>query len=151
MTQRKTSTKPRRTPVSGARDIMTFNQQKAGYKYRWVNDIDNRIQRFIDAGYTFVNANDGSFSKEGENLLAGVKSVSNADSVTSGVITKNVGKGIVSYLMAIDEEYYSEDQTAKAEQINRTEASLQQGSGQDGKYGKVNIERQVRDGRVAKL
>lgn len=151
MTQRKTSTKPKRTPVSGQRDIMTFNQMKDGYKYRWVNDIENRIQRFIDAGYTFVNAKDGSFSEEGNNLIAGIKGIDNANSVTSGVLTKSVGKGVTSYLMAISEEYYQEDQEGKQSQIDRTEASLQQGSGQDGKYGKVNIERQVRDGRVAKL
>ena len=145
MTTRKTaSAKPKRTPVSGARDILNFNEKKDGYVYRWVNDKDNRIQRFLEAGYTFV----GQDADNRGQLISGDKSINNSSGVVSGVITKSVGKGDTSYLMAISEEYYEEDQSAKQTQIDKVESALTKTSGQDGRYGDVNISRK---GRVGKL
>ena len=144
MTTRKTTAKPKRTPVSGNRDILTVDQKK-GYVYRWVNDLENRIQKHVDAGYVFVKS-DGDF-------LAGEKSVNNAKATTSGVISKNVGKGMTAYLMAQKEEWFEEDQRAKMERIDRAEKKMTKASGKD-EYGEVKFE--VRNGsmsapRVGKL
>lgn len=145
MTTRKSTTKPKRVPVSGARDILNVNNMKETHKYRWVNDIDNRIQRFQDAGYQFVTA-DGHL--EDDRPIAGEESLHNTKQQSKGVVFKNVGKGITSFLMAIPKEYYKEDQDSKQSRIDQTESALKNASGQDGRYGDVDISRA---GRVGKL
>jgi hypothetical protein len=145
MTTRKSTTKPKRVPVSGARDILNVNDMKETHKYRWVNDIDNRIQRFQDAGYQFVTA-DGKL--EDDRPIAGEESLHNTSTRSKGVVFKNVGKGTVSYLMAIPKEYYKDDQDAKQERIDKTESALRNASGQDGRYGDVDISRDKRIGKL---
>ena len=129
-TRKKTTPKRKRIPLSGARDILTA-EVKEGYVGRWVNDIDNRVQKFIDAGYEFVTS--------AGDYLAGEESLNNAKSPTSGVISKNVGKGVTAYLMAQRKEWYEEDQKAKHDIIERQEQAIFDTSG-EGRYGKVNVD-----------
>jgi hypothetical protein len=128
---RKTATRKKRVPISGNRDILTISGKEPGYVYRWVNDVDNRIQKYLDAGYIFV---DTAGKTIGESTIENAR-----DTETGSVISKYVGKGITSYLMAQKEEWYEEDQRNKAERTDRSEGSLK--SSGDGSYGKLEIKR----------
>lgn len=124
---RKEAPARKRVPVSGNRDILTVHGKEDGFVYRWVNDNDNRVQRFLDAGYDFVE----------HDVNVGTKSVDNTDT-SIGRVSKNVGRGVTSYLMRIDEDWYKEDQDAKQKTVNASEASLNKPG--DGQYGNVKIE-----------
>lgn len=130
MAQRKAANKrPERTPISGNRDILTVDGKDEEYVYRWMNDMDNRIQRALDGGYNFVT-DDGK--------QVGTRQVDNPNSNVGSVVSKDVGKGVTSYLMALPRDLYEQDQAAKHSDIDSTEASLRK-SGQDGNYGSVKI------------
>lgn len=125
MISRKTNT-VKRTPVSGNRDILTVDGKEDGYEYRWVNDIDNRIQKFKDGGYELVE----------HDVTVGQSTVDSAQSVGT-VKSKPVGKGTTSYLMRIKKEWHAEDQKAKQRSVAESEASLYER--EDGQYGNVQI------------
>jgi hypothetical protein len=120
-----------RVPVSGNRDVLTVKGKEDGYVYRWVNDTDDRLYKFEQAGYEHVD----------HDVKVGISSVNKGNSVGK-TVSKNVGKGTTSHLMRIKQEWYDEDQNAKQKQISETEAVMkrQLNSGIDGQYGKVKIE-----------
>lgn len=101
----------KRTPV-GQRNVLRAEEKK-GFKRRFVNDKDNRIQMFLDAGYTIVQ--DGSSVAD--------KNVGDSHG-TGSVAGKYVGDGTRAILMEIPEEFYKEDLAAKSERIKATEAGL---------------------------
>jgi hypothetical protein len=44
--------KKKRIPLSGAdRNVLTVQRKEPGFMYRFVNNVDDRIQKFLDAGY----------------------------------------------------------------------------------------------------
>lgn len=138
MTEQKVSTTrgrspaKKRVPVSGNRDILTVAGKNEDYFYRWVNDVDNRIQKFLDAGYVFA---------EPTGKLLGDSTTKTHESIAR----KGVGKGVTSYLMAIKKEWYEEDQLAKMERVDGREGSLNN-SGHDGRYGDIKLK--VRTGSL---
>ena len=98
-----------------------------------MNDLDDRLYRFTQAGWEFVTD---------KNLEVGDPSV-NADKELGSVIVKPVGNGIEAFLMCIEEEFYNEDQAAKAAKIDETERAMKEelNSSRDGRYGGVEISR----------
>lgn len=128
---RKTTAKRDRIPVSGSRDILTVEGKDNDFVYRWVNDVENRIQRFLDAGYVFVDP---------QGKIIGDDTQDNSATPRESVAQKYVGKGITAFLMAQRKEWYEEDQKARNDQLDQTEKSLGK-SGQDGRYGEVRISR----------
>lgn len=126
----KSTEKKKRIPVGDNRDILTVEGKEDGYVYRWVIDVDNRIQRFQDGGYEFVE----------HGVAVGIPSVNQAQ--TDGkVVTKQTGGGRTSYLMRIKQEWYDEDQAAKSKKIDESEGAMKRklNSGEDGQYGKVSF------------
>ncbi len=121
--------RPNRVPVSGQRDILTVENKDESNIYYWTNDVDDRIQRFVDGGYSFVTA-DGK--------LVGTRQVDSTGKSIGSIVSKNVGLGVTAYLMAISREWYEEDQKAKQDSITAVEESMRN-SGQDGNYGDVKI------------
>lgn len=131
------SAHPKRVPVSSSRAPLKVNGfDQTNQVGRWVNDIDDRIIRFLEGGYQFVNQ-DGSLSV-GEGGSAG-----SASSVDSRV-KKPVGKGVTAYLMAIPREFYEADQAAKQREVDATEEAMKRpGKGSISKevdYGTVNVQ-----------
>ena len=131
ITKSKKTLKTKRVPVSGHRDIMTVKGQDPDYVYRWVNDIDNRIERFKEGGYETV----------AQEVEIGERTV-NSSEAPSSTISKKVGQGITAYLMKIKREWKEEDRNAKLRAIAETEADMKRtlNSGQNGTYGKVDFE-----------
>lgn len=124
--------KKKRIPVSGAeRNVLTVQRKEPGFVYRFVNNVDDRIQKFIDAGYEPVT-----------HQQAGQVGDARVDSSqgTSSIVEKGVGGGKKAVLMRIPEEFYKEDQKAKQEYVDNLEASMKREAKKD-RYGKLEISR----------
>ena len=121
--------RPKRVPISGNRNILTVSGIPKGYMGRWVNDVDNSIDKFKAAGYEFVTD---------KNVVVGDRTINSGNDVGS-IVTKNVGGGVVAYLMAQRKEYYEEDQAAKANSIAETEAAITRKK--EGQYGSIKLGR----------
>lgn len=118
-----------RTPV-GQRNILTVKGKDPNYEYRVVNDQDDRIAQFLDAGYELV---------ENDSHDVGDKRVSQGTSVGSKK-EFSVGQGVKARLMRIKKEWYLEDQAKKQAFVNLQEASIKE-KALDGNYGKLDITR----------
>lgn len=118
-----------RIPVSGPRDILAVREQDPNYVYRWVNDVDNRVDRFKAGGYEVVTA---------PNVRVGDKQVDSGSQLGSAV-TKAVGGKIMAILMRIPKEWFDEDQQAKMEEVDAKERAMRAESQAD--YGTLKITR----------
>jgi len=114
-----------RTPV-GTRNILTVKGKDPNYEYRIVNDIDDRVAQFQEAGYELV---------ENGAVKVGDKRVNSASSEGS-VKQLSVGQGTKAYLMRIKKEWYVEDQQAKQGQVNEIERATQE-KALSGTYGSI--------------
>lgn len=123
--------KTRKSTADSRRNVLTVDNISNDKVPRWVNDVDNRISDMLDRGYEFVPASAVS---------VGDISVENTDKNIGNWKTKNVGKGITSYLMVQRKEWYEEDQKTKARRIDETESSLRTQNKLPQRYGKVDIE-----------
>lgn len=122
------SARVKRVPV-GTRNVLTVTGKEPGYEYRIVNDAGDRIQQFLDAGYELVDAKDVSI---------GDKRV-NAATPEGSKAQVSVGKGDKAFLMRIKNEYRTEDNQAKLDQVNRLEQSIKNPATNQADYGKVVI------------
>ena len=104
-----------RTPVSGYRSVLSLSNQDPAYHYRWVNDLEGRIEIFRNGGYEHVITKDG-----GE---VGTKRVGTATNIGTNV-SKPVGQGVTAYLMRIKKEWYEQDQLDKLKLIKEQEREL---------------------------
>jgi len=120
-----------RVPLGAKRDILSVQKTPDGYTDRIVNDVDGRIERFKQAGYELVE--DGQL---GTSHVDG-------NQADSGVVSKDVGKGVTAYLMRQRTDDYESDQKAKQDDINETEnamrRSVKSNQSKDGTYGDVKI------------
>lgn len=135
-----TKNRPKRIPLNEQkRNILTATDQDPNFKYRWVNDTGDRIERFKLAGWEVVS----------HNTLVGDAN-QNAAIGTGG--RANVGAGMQSILMRISKEFYLADQAAKQKKIADMESlmlrkkSKQSASDGDGTYGDVSLEVDVKKG-----
>lgn len=85
--------KTKRKPV-GLRGINKTPTRK-GFRRRWVNDKEDRVQMFLEGGYTLVKEEDGDTR------------------------TRRAGGGVTAVLMEIKEEIYNEDQQDKYVKWNK--------------------------------
>jgi hypothetical protein len=106
--------RPKRVPLA-QRNVISLNGIKIpkGMVPRIFNDVDNRINDALAAGYQFVMS-DGKLGDER----------CSEPSKLGSYVTKSVGGGRVGYLMATPEEFYKEDQAAKQAQVDMSEAAM---------------------------
>ncbi len=132
------ASRPRRIPV-GQGDRLKFSQRE-GYYRRVVNDVGDRIQRFLDAGYEFVYGNETGSQQQG----------ASDPTKMSSRVSKHVGGGVMAYLMEQPIEYRKEDMAAKDRRVDESEAAMRKSAvNAVGRYGKVNINDQVEETRPA--
>ena len=125
----RTKNRPDRVPVSGHRNIMTVHDQDPAFVYRWVNDIEDRIEIFKLGGWKLV---------EDKHQIGDRKA--DGASQLDRVVTKNVGAKRTAYLMRIEKEFYEEDQAAKERAIAEKEkAMLISEKSAEGRYGSVTV------------
>jgi hypothetical protein len=119
----------RRNPVEG-RNRLKIRGTDPDFEYRVVNDLDDRINEFLDAGWVFETSEDirvGDSRIDDHSKLGKVRVI-------------NVGGGIKAYLMKIRKDWYDEDQKAKQDHVDRTEAAMRPDQ-LNGQYGKVELTR----------
>ena len=119
-----------RTPVS-QRNILTVKGKDPNYEYRIVNDVEDRITQFHEAGYEVV---------QNDSVDVGDRRASNGTSIGSAKVL-SVGQGTKAVVMRIKKEWYEEDQREKHRKIAATEASIKDPSQNGGDYGSTNISR----------
>lgn len=146
MPRKKTTTKARptegqkkRVPLHQSRDILSVIGIKIkDHVTRLVNDgMPNdpyRIQRFLDAGWKFVHKN-----QENGDVTLGERTVNSAES-TDSLVSRPVGKGVTTYLMAIHKDLYKEDQEAKQARVDESERAMKATGKEEGKYGSIQLE-----------
>lgn len=122
-----------RTPLGVTRRRINADIYKDQYPdkvFRVINDDGlNRLNAALDAGYEFVNK-DGSIGGDGTGALGDIgemdlRNRQGLDSRVSMAVGEARGGGpMIGYLMAIDKEWYEEDQQAKNREIDAGEAAL---------------------------
>lgn len=119
-----------RTPL-GRRNVLTISGKEPGYEYRFVNDSGDRIQEFLDNGWEIVEKKD---------VRIGDKRLGTPASPEGTAAVASVGRGTNAYVLRIKEEWYKEDQTAKQEYVDASEAATKE-KALDGTYGELKITR----------
>ena len=140
MTRQETA-HPTRIPVSSNRNpLKVRNLDQSRYVARFVNDVEDRIARFLEGGYQFVGQ-DGK-------LVVG-EATAGTSSMVDSRVKKPVGRGVTAYLMAIPRELYEQDQAAKQREILEVEDSIRRPNkkaspiSEEVDYGKVSITSKV--------
>ena len=119
--------RPKRIPV-GSRNRLDVIGKDPNFVYRIVNDVDDRIERFKQAGYELVDVNEARLSSQ--RVGAGTPEGTMA--------SMPVGMGTTGYLMKIPKDWYEEDQKTKQVQIEASEESIKKPN-IDGAYGEIKI------------
>ena len=105
---------------------LTVRGKEPGFVYRFVNDVDDRIESFKEAGYDVVADKD---------VAVGVKRVDRAG--TEGSVKRvSVGGGVKGVLMRQREDFYTEDQADKEARIRELERATKK-EALDGNYGNL--------------
>ena len=124
----KAKKRPKRVPL-GTRNVLKY-PDRPGYVRRVVNDVEDRIQRFQNAGYEIV---------QNKNLPSGDPRAGDASQMGMPV-SKSVGNGVKGVLMEIPEDWYKEDQQSKQDKISADEGAMRQNKGGvEGAYGDIGI------------
>lgn len=119
----------KRTPLQGKQPLAVRGKE-AGFQYRIVNDVKDRVEDFKDAGYEVVNDT---------NVKVGDKRVDRASE--EGTVRRiSVGDGATAVLMRIPEDWYHEDQEAKMTRLQALEDATKQ-EALNGTYGKLDTRR----------
>lgn len=114
--------KAKRVPFGAHRTKLQVEGIK-GYRLRWFNDIDGRIERAMEGGYVFVERDE--VPSLGEGALH--QDNSDVNSKVSKIVSKGNKKPVRAYLMKIKDEWYDEDQLAKESVNQRVDDALRQG------------------------
>jgi hypothetical protein len=123
------SGRPQRVPV-GTRNVLTVAGKDPNYEYRIINDTGDRVQEFMDAGYTLVSD---------DSVKVGDKRVNKASSEGS-IAQLSVGQGQKAVVVRIKKEWYQEDQKKKQDKVDSQENATKS-KALDGTYGKLDITR----------
>lgn len=117
-----------RVPLGVARAKLSVPARK-GYIRRWVNDTEGRLQMAEQGGYQYATD---------QSLQIGAPDVDNANRDLGARISRVVDKttGQKAYLMEIKEEFYREDQAAKAKKVASVDNLIKTGKLDDdeGRY-----------------
>jgi hypothetical protein len=72
--------------------VLTLSGKEPGYEYRFVNDTADRVQRFLDAGWEMVSA---------EDVRIGDKRVNSPAPEGTKAQVASVGQGMKAYVLRI--------------------------------------------------
>lgn len=101
------------------------------YEYRFVNNIDGKVEQRAEDGWEIVTK--AELKQVGERRV-------DVPSTEGSNQEVHVGHGHRAVLMKIRKDWYAEDQAAKQQAVDDKEALTKQ-EALDGHYGKITIER----------
>lgn len=103
-----------RTPVHENRNRLSVAGLDPNFYHRWVNDVDEALATYLEAGYEFV---------EKDRKKVGDPTVDTSQG-TDSRIRKGVGGGVVAYLMRLPMELWKADQAAKDQDLKEMERAI---------------------------
>lgn len=125
LTTKSPSGRVKRTPIAG-RNRLSLKERDPNYHYRIVNDVDDRIDQFLERGWEVV-----------KDAKVGDKRVDNPTGVGS-VNTISVGQGIKAVTMRVRKEDYDADQNAKQAEVDASEETMRRDARRAADYGTLN-------------
>ena len=123
---------PQRASINGTRNRLALRGQDPKYVYRIVNDIDDRVQSLMEAGYEIVTDN---------KLQVGDKRAGQATSSPGTPQTVSLGMGDKGVVMRIPRELFEERQAEKHREVKERESMLKNPSMNGADYGNVKLTR----------
>lgn len=126
------SGRPKRVRV-GAGRYLPYVEQDPDYVYRIVNDRDDRVYQFMQAGYEPVE----------RSAVHTVDVVGDAPSSVGSKALVHVGGGQKALVMRIKREYYEADQEDKARQIDRMEQAQKDEMRRFSDYGRYGRDKNI--------
>ena len=124
----------KRVPLT-KRNVLTTRDKDKGYEYRFVNDVEDRISLFEEAGWEIVKG-----QKVGDQRAG-------SDSPVGSATTKAVGGGKIAVPMKKKKEWYEEEYAQKQSVNDKSEEGLIAHAAQ-GRYGKLQINKSKFDGEL---
>lgn len=135
---RETQVRPKRVSVNEQRDkLNVLGLDTSNFYYRWVNDIEDRLFIFKNAGYEFVDKKEAK--THGDPTI-------DTSSGTDTRIRKGVGGGVTAYLMKLPLEFKREYDAEKEAELLETERAMRRlknqtghSMSQDADYGNIDF------------
>lgn len=121
--------RPKRTAI-GTRSVLTVDQKDANYEYRFVNDVNSRVEAFQRNGWEVVPAQEATIGSPRVDQ----------PSPEGSAASVSVGGGTKAVLLRIPKDWYVEDQLDKQRQIDALEQTMKEDAQRDN-YGKLSINR----------
>lgn len=122
-----TSKRPERIPIDGPRNILSIPNQDPNYHYTWQFGDPGNLERFLNAGYEFVQA-EGLVGDPNIDKPSRLPGMGTALTCPSGPKTL--------YALRIRQEWYDEDFARAQAQIDDQERQASTPS-HEGGYGEV--------------
>jgi hypothetical protein len=128
-TEEKVTQNRERVPVHESKDKIKFRGlDHESFYYRLVRNTPDRINQFLNAGYTFVNKNG---SVKGDAVVDSSQGTDSLFEIAGGL-------GVTLVLMALPRDLWEQDQKAKQVQVDELEESMKQQLMEE-RYGKVEM------------
>lgn len=124
-------TRPQRVALHEQRDKMTVANRDPDYAYRWVNDVEDRVDRFKLGGYILEN----------DPKQIGDSATEQGINRTSSITEKFVGNKTKAVLMKIHKDLYEADQLAKQKVVDESDAAMKRDAEQSSDYGSLKVSR----------
>lgn len=121
----------------GQRNVLSVEGKDPEYEYRIVNDSGDRVLRLQEQDWEICEASELQI---GDRRLGSTTSTG----TTGSKAEVSVGGGMKGYAMKKRKIWHEEDQAAKQEYVNATEAATKQDA-QSGNYGKVDFRAKIHD------
>lgn len=125
------SARPKRAPLS-QRNRLEVRNKEAGFTYRIVNDIDDRVQQLEERGWQIVP--DAKVGAVGNRRVDNTTPLGTATSIS-------VGHNIKAVVMRIPEDWFREDAEAKEAQLKEIEQTMRQEARKNADYGELAVNR----------
>lgn len=118
----------------GVRNVLSVSGKDPDYAYRIVNDSGDRVLRLQEQDWEVCDAAE---------LQIGDRRLGNPQS-TGSKAEVSVGGGMKGFAMKKRKDWHEEDQAAKQEYVNQTEAATKR-EALSGNYGQVNFSAKIHD------
>lgn len=120
-----------RVPIGQRRPMAISETLDPNFEYRHVRGNPLNLQRFIDAGYEFVE----------DSVQVGDAGLMRGSRPDSRVSIPSQDSNDRMYLMRLPKKLYDDDQNAKQREVDRTEEALYPDARNRGLEGKIDISR----------
>lgn len=122
--------KRERASITGGRSMLEVRGKEAGFHYAWINGD------YVDA------RRDQGFEHVRHPVQVGSKRI-DVSQVATDFVSRNVGMGVIAYLMRIPEEFYNEDMAAEQREVDERTAAQIGNLSKDGLSGTVKITQSI--------